>query len=180
MSLFRRKGTKSAKEIQKLKHGFRDVYLECNQALIDTFKQAGLKEDDLENNMDIQNGLVILHSTIILISQSTIRDREKSKLAKALLQYFEEIIVKEFSISIRQLRTDVVKAHDAYMRILIDSTNDTSKANAHIPPILAAVKTNKALADFYEKTGQINLMLLLPATEQGMLQYYKTYWASQL
>lgn len=176
MSLFRSKG-KSNTNIDKLRHSFARVYLDSNQQLIDAFRQMGLTDDEIADNTNIQNGLLTLHITIVAVSQSPIKDEAKIKTASQLLLYFEDMMVKDFSISLSKLHEDVSKAYKAYMGTLRNVINNSTEADA---PILSAVKTIQSLSDFYVERGQLNMMMQLPSVEQKMLENYKQYWVKNL
>jgi hypothetical protein len=159
------------------RESFARVYLSCNKQLIDTFKNLGLSDDELADDKDIQEGLLILHSTIIVISQAAIKGKARESIAAELLRYFESMIVKDFSINLSELREAVAKAHRAYTATLRHFVNG---APGNDVPILAAVKTIKPLATFYAERGQLNMMLQLPSAEQAILSSYQQYWDTHL
>ncbi len=176
MALFRSK-PKSNGNIDKLRQSFARVYLDCNQQLLDCFKQMGLTDEEIADDTDVQNGLLALHITIVAVSQSPIKEEAKIKTAAQLLLYFENMMVKDFSVSLSKLHEDVSKAYKAYMGTLRNVINNSPEADA---PILSAVKTIQSLSDFYTEKGQLNMMMQLPLVEQEILKSYKQYWEKNL
>ena len=176
MGLFRSKEEKAIMGLYRLRQSFTGQYVGTMKQFVAAFQQLGLT-DEMLNNQDVQDGLYILHDTIIVLSQTALKNQVKEDAAADLLFFVEEARAGDSKLSPTEHRDAVIATYKVYMQALkkVHANND-----GMVVPILSALKSIEPLVDFYTAENGLDVMMQLPMIEQDILISYKQWWTKNL